>query len=520
MSLVDESNVCPLCGRVWEEGDFKVYLGEKKKETEVAKEKQDKIDEASSFIKTKVDLIKNDITSLVKAHEQFKLEVIDEEELKKYLSLLDSWSEVMTKPLEFFESDKWPASPLEDVFRAPFWKTKMLAPLEDTLKKVGDRFTKQQVAWDTLTKMEDKWKGYQQAQERKEVSEVFKKRAEASLGYFEKARDSVLEGIYDAVKSNFNEYYKTIHFEDEDSFVSKISPVKAQLIFEVDFYGRGMFPPHALHSEGHQDCMGLCLFFALNKYLTKDVIKIIVLDDVIMSIDRTHRRAVCHLLKKVFSDKQFIITTHDTAWAKQLKAEGIVTQKNMIHFVNWNIDTGPIFELDKDLWDRIKEDLDKNDVPSAAHKLRRDAEFFFENICDFLSAEHLPYKGDHQWELGDYARAAISTYKGYIKKAKSNFQKMKQKDKFEKLNKFEKKANEIIAKSQIEQWIINENVHYNRWEEFTKKDFEPVVKAFKNLFDLFTCSSCGATIAISRRKGETSKTIVSCNCGKIFWNIE
>lgn len=519
ISLVDESNVCPLCGRTWEEGDFREFLEERAKETSLAEEKEEKINTTSTFIKGKVDLLKSDVTNLFKAHEQFKLEVVNEKEFDEYISLLDSWSEFMIKPLESFEAGKWPALSLQDVFRAPLLKKQILVPLEKTLKKVGEQFSQQQNAWDTLTKMEDQWKRYQEALERKEGEENFKKRAEAALSYFEEARDSVLEDIYDAIKGNFNEYYKTIHSEDEGKFDSKISHEKAELIFEVDFYGRGMFPPHALHSEGHQDSMGLCLFLALNKYLTKDVIKTIVLDDVIMSIDRTHRRAVCHLLKKVFPDKQFIITTHDTTWAKQLKAEGIVTQKNMIHFVNWNIDTGPIFELDKDLWARIKEDLDRDDVPSAAHKLRRDAEYFFEDICDSLSAD-LPYKGTHQWELGDYAPSAISTYKKYLKRGKSNYQKMKQQDKFKELDELEKKANEIIAKSQIEQWIINENVHYNRWGEFDKKDFEPVVEAFKNLFGLFSCSSCGATIAISQRKGQTPKTILSCNCGKIFCPIE
>jgi|SRR3972149_8087396 len=519
LSLVDESNVCPLCGRKWEEGDFKAYLNEKKKETDIAKEKQEKINEMSSFIKKKVDLFKNDLNILVKAHKQLKLETIDDNELKNCVSLLDSCSESMDKPLEIFEDGKWPVLSLEDVFGVSFLERKMLAPLGDTLKKVGEQFSKQQVAWDTLTKMEDKWKRYRDALESKKVSKISKRRASASLDYFEKARDEVLESIYDAVKSNFDEYYKTIHSDDESEFVSKISHVKAELIFEVDFYGRGLFPPHALHSEGHQDSMGLCLFFALNKYLTKDAIKTIILDDVVMSIDRSHRRAVCQLLKNFFLDKQFIITTHDTAWAKQLKAEGIVTQKNMIHFLNWNVDTGPIFELDKDLWDTIKEDLEKDDVPSAAHKLRRNAECFFENICDFLNAK-LPYKGDHQWELGDFAPAAISAYKEYLKKAKTNFQKMKQQDKFEELNELDKKANDIIGKSQIEQWIVNENVHYSKWDEYSKNDFEPVVETFKDLFSLFTCSSCGATMTISQSKGDTSKTIVSCGCGKIFWNVQ
>jgi len=518
LNLVNESNVCPLCGRKWE-GDFRAYLEEKKKESEVAKEEQTKIDDLSTFVKTRFDLLKNDVVNCVRAHKQFNLKIIDDKRFEEYTSALDQWSEVMVRPLDFFESNKWPTSNLQNIFDASFLEVKILGALEDALQRLGERFSKQQLAWDTLTKMEDQWERYQQALKEKEACEIFERRAEASLDHFEKSRDSVLEGIYNAVKSNFEEYYKTIHSDDEKKFVSKLLQQGPELNFEVDFYQRGMFPPHALHSEGHQDSMGLCLFFALNNYLIKDAIKVIVLDDVIMSIDRTHRRAICSLLKQIFPDKQYIITTHDSAWARQLRTEGVVAQKNMIHFTNWNIDTGPIFEMEKDLWDRIQEDLNKDDVPSAAHKLRRNAECFFENVCDFLGAE-VPYKGDYRWELGDFASSAISAYKGYLKRAKSNSQKMNQKDKFKELEKLEKKANDIIAKSQIEQWIINTNVHYNKWDEFSRNDFEPIVKAFRDLFSLFTCSSCGAMISVSQSKGATEKNIVSCGCGKIFWNIE
>lgn len=519
ISLVDPSNICPLCGRKWEVGDLKTYLEEKKKETEVAKGKQAKIDEISSFIKIKSDLLKKDIADCMKAHKQFNLEVIDEKELKNYSSALEYWSEVTVKPLDYFEGNKWPTSSLQDIFGPAFLEIKILAPLEKALKEAGEKLSKQQLAWDTLTRMEDHWRRFQQTLIEKKASKLFKDRAEAALNHFEKSRDVILEKIYDSVQGDFEKYYKTIHGDDERKFASKFSHIGAELNFDVDFYQRGMFPPHALHSEGHQDSMGLCLFFALSNYLIKDTLNLIILDDVIMSIDCIHRRAVCQLLKKM-PDKQYIITTHDNAWAKQLKTEGIVaTQKNMIHFVNWNIDTGPIFELEKDFWDRIKEDLDKNDIPAAAHRLRRNAECFFENVCDFLIAQ-VPYKGHHQWELGDFAHAAISAYKKYLRKAKSNFKKMHQIDKFKELEELERKATGIIGRSQIEQWIINANVHYNRWEEFNKNDFEPVVGAFKELFELFICKSCGMFITRSETKGTTPKDIVTCNCGKIFWNIQ
>jgi energy-coupling factor transporter ATP-binding protein EcfA2 len=103
------------------------------------------------------------------------------------------------------------------------------------------------------------------------------------------------------------------------NFSSDISHKGTELYFKVDFYQRGKFPPHALHSEGHQDSMGFCLFFALNRYLVKDTVEVIILAEVAMSIDCGHRRDFCDLLKSFQSDRQLVITTHDAAWAKQLK---------------------------------------------------------------------------------------------------------------------------------------------------------------------------------------------------------
>lgn len=518
ITLAGDSNICPLCGREWGKSDFKIFLDGRQKETEIGKDKQDKIDEVALHIKTHVELVKNSVNNLVKAASQLKAEIISAEELKTYLELLDSWSVAMLKPLELYEQKKLPVSGLKDVLRQEILIEKLVVPVEGALKIAGEKPSKELDAWDTLTKLEINWKAFVDASRNRDLVELFKKRADACLDYFEKARNSVLEGIYDEVKSRFDKYYKAIHEDDEKGFASKFSHVGPALNLEVDFYGRGMFPPHALHSEGHQDSMGLCLFFALNEFLTKDLIKVIILDDVVMSIDRNHRKSVCGLLKNFFPNKQFVITTHDTAWAKQLKSEGVVSNKHMIHFLNWNIDVGPTYRLEQDLWQKIKEDLDKDDVPSAAHKLRRNAECFFEDICDLLNAR-VPYKGTHQWELGDFASSAIAAYKDYIKGAKVNFNKLGQQDKVKEVTELEAKVNEVIEKSKIEQWAINESVHYNAWIELGKKDFEPVVAAFKDLFALFSCPSCGQTMQITYSKGEIPKTVVSCSCGKICWNI-
>lgn len=518
ISLTDETNICPLCGQEWKKGSLKEVLVSKSKEFDLAKDKQAKIDQASLFIRTKIELLEEDFEKLQRALLQYGLKATDEPVVANCSSALASWSDALLKPLEAFENGKWPAKGLSTIFDADLWKNNFYDPLEEAMKKEGDELSKEQAALVTLIKMEDTWRRYEDSQKKLEQSELYKKRSEAALTYFEKARDETLESIYNAVKDTFDKYYKVIHSDDEEKFVSSIRPDGASLIFEVDFFGRGMFPPHALHSEGHQDSMGVCLFFALNEYLTKDTLKIIVLDDVVMSIDRNHRRAICRLLKESFPDKQFIITTHETAWAKQLKTEGVVSQKNMFHFVNWNIDKGPTVEMDKDLWDNIKELMDKDDVVSAAQKLRRETECFFENVCDSLYAK-VPYKGSHQWELGELAPAAISALKGYMKKAKDNFQALKQQDKVDKLNEMDKKIGAVVTTLQLEQWAVNANVHFNKWAEMSKKDFEPVLEAFRELFDLFICPTCKSLLYLSQGKSGENKLTVSCSCGEVFWKV-
>ncbi len=511
ISLLGDENECPLCGRAWEQGDIRIFLQQRSQQLELNQAKETQINNISTEIKTWVDLHKHSLDSLDKALKQLGLP--ENKDLQARRDTLTSWSNAMIRPLESFEAEKWPSTDLTMAYESAEFDKEVIAPIEKALETKGKQIAARQLAWDTLTAMESQWHKYVRASESRGHKSLYARRADALLDHFQKSRDAVLEGIYDAVKSNFDKYHKAIH-PDEASFSSTLLHKDAKLILEVDFFNRGMFPPHALHSEGHQDSMGLCLFLALNKYLTEDRISIIVLDDVVMSIDRGHRRATCSVLKSFFPDKQFIITTHETSWARQLKTEGVVSQKNMIHFINWNVDFGPVCEMEKDLWDSIKEDLGKDNVPGAAFSLRRNAECFFENVCDLISAK-LPYKGDHQWGLGDLSSAAVSTYKASLKKAKSKLSEPNKQERLKKLEEREKQANEIINRSQVEQWIINGEVHYNTWLEASKADFEPVVEAYKDLFGLFRCTACGATISLSEDR--TGKKTISCHCNEISW---
>lgn len=517
ITLIDNTGACPLCEKEWPAGELRKYLEKRMETATIAQTKQKIIFEISSFIKSQIDLLGNYIKNLLKANEQYGINAGAEELIGSYLESIDNWSSVLLSPDVAYESSKWPIKKISELFEGTVLERIAISPLEKAINQSRQQeLSKEQTAWDTLTKMEPLWEQYEKAAKDVAISEVFKKRADAVLNHFESARDRTLESIYDSIKDDFTNYYIDVHSEDEKDFKSRFKHQGPELFFEVDFYNRGLFPPHALHSEGHQDSMGLCLYFALNRYLTKGLMKLTILDDVVMSIDNNHRRGFCKLLKQRFSDRQFFITTHDTTWARQLKTEGIANKNNMIHFKGWTIETGPIYEFAKDLWDKISADLSNNDIPGVAHKLRRESEYFFESACDSLRAE-IKYRGDGRYELGDYASAAVNAFKSYLKQAKNAANKWKQENKFKQLSELEKTANEIINKSQIEQWAINENVHYNKWISFTKSDFQPVVEAFKQLFDLFMCSSCSTMVAVNYQNNMPKS--ISCDCGKFNWNL-
>jgi hypothetical protein len=69
----------------------------------------------------------------------------------------------------------------------------------------------------------------------------------------------------------------------------------------------------------------------------------------------------------------------------------------------------------------------------------------------------------------------------------------------------------------VEQWAVNKAVHYNAWANFGKKDFEPVVAAFKELLGCFRCEVCDSWIYVAPRMSPES---VRCACSRINYNLK
>lgn len=324
-----------------------------------------------------------------------------------------------------------------------------------------------------------------------------------------------LNSLYDEVEKDFSTYYRAINEDDESTFTAKLTPSEGKLDLKVNFYERGLFPPGAYHSEGHQDSMGVCLYLALMKRLFSERFTFALLDDVVMSIDTGHRYQFCKLLKIHFPDTQFIITTHDRVWAEQMKSAGLVTAKKCLAFHSWTIDTGPLVESTGEIWLEIAASLGKGNVQGASSALRHHLEYISRLLADQLSAP-IPFRADGNYELGDLLPNMVGRMKELYGKAADAAQSWGNVAAKDSATKCKAALSQANIAANVEQWAVNKAVHYNEWANFGKKDFEPVVDAFKNLLRCFRCEGCDSWLYVTPR---TNPESLRCSCGEINLNL-
>lgn len=360
----------------------------------------------------------------------------------------------------------------------------------------------------------EKLMGAKKAAEEKNARSVI---ALKVLNHYNTSSTKVLEDIYDKVAEEFTNFYSAINREDEESFIGKLKSTPAKLSFDVDFYGRGHFPPGAYHSEGHQDAMGLCLYLALMKHTLGDKFTFAVLDDVLMSVDSGHRREVCRLLKREFPKTQFILTTHDRVWLQYMKTESLIDRSQS--FAGWTVDAGPRVLNDLDIWTEVQKALDEGAVAEAAAMLRRYLEYTAPILADNLRAK-IPFQGDGDYGLGDLMPSALKEWQNKLKVGEESAVHWNRNDLKKIIAAKRARAKELIARPNEDMWMINRLVHYNEWVNLLPKEVQELVDSFKKLLEHMRCEkeNCGSYLYLLPRKGKAEE--MRCNCGATNINLK
>lgn len=513
LSLVTE-DACPLCDTEWKAEELREYL-------------QSKIQNAESFqkligeLRASINTILQHLALRKRAVETVigicrKLEpVVDHKELDGCVGSIGQ----MESALNEFLNDHSKVEPAIQALDVVWWKPddtklKEIESCETSVKALPDASAADK-ARDVLTVAHDRYMRLLNASKAKKTREKENKIAQAILSEYNTSCTEVLEQIYDKVALDFSKYYRIINHEDEHGFESKLTSIPAKLNFDVDFYGRGLFPPGAYHSEGHQDGMGLCLYLALMKHTFGDKFTFAVFDDVLMSVDTGHRRDVCRLLKAEFPNTQFILTTHDRIWLQYMKTENLIASSQI--FAGWSVETGPRVWSDQDVWGEIQGELDKNNIEKASSVLRRYLEFISNLLANNFHAA-VQFKSDGRYMLGDLMPP---TLKAWVKNLEKGAKAAGSWGKSELQNELKTRITEVreaIAKSRAEEWAINPSVHYNEWENFDKAEFQSVVDSFRSLLSMLMCVGCKTFIYLSPPAGQPE--ILKCNCGDVSINLK
>jgi hypothetical protein len=512
LALIDD-NSCPLCDSAWDLKELTAHLEEKlTKATEAAVIMDDLANAIQPVLET-LESIALAANKIVQACGNADL-AIDAGALREFIAGCNKDRGAIEKACS--DPDAL-AGALEALNRAgkgvPADADKVVAVLKKHVDSLPE-ISKEDAAKEFLIVAEEK---HGRCQTTKAEADATARRAEMTEKVFSEyaaVSTRLLESIYDTVEKDFTEYYAFINRDDEEKFQGKLTPSVGKLAFDVDFYGRGKFPPGAYHSEGHQDGMGLCLYLALMKHTLGNDFTLAVLDDVLMSVDAGHRREVCQLLKTKFGKTQFILTTHDGVWLQFMRTEHLI--QGSISFGGWTVDSGPQVWSEDDVWKQIGDKLKRSDVPGAAQTLRRYLEYISTILADNFRAR-IVYHANGQYDLGDLWPAVVTAWKERLQEAKDSAVSWR-KD-VAKIEEMQKDARRKIADTQSENWMINKAVHYNQWANLQPKEFATVAAAFQAFLRSMQCSKegCLEFLHVSPVKGE--KETLRCGCGDTTLNL-
>lgn len=492
LKLIGDATKCPLCDTIWEADDLKNHLATKSHDGKATAPIWTHARNTADNLLRWIGDNETSIDAIVKSGKQGETGS-DPAPLQQFALKLAELKTALADPLAngpFFKitdekiTDQLGLHGARDLLRKLLVERRKVAAANPV-----------QLAWDTLTRLEENLGLLTKASKKTETSRISAARLVALRDTFVLSRDEVLAALYDAVSGRFAALYRELHAPDEQDFGADLIPSDAGISLEVDFRGKVKVAPFALHSDGHQDSMGLCLFLALAERVQGTRLDFCILDDVVMAIDAGHRLKIARLLKSLEQQTQFIITTHDLVWAAQLRQEGCIKPQTTKHLLSWSLDGGTIEGLLLDFDGEAEVALKNANVTGAAAKLRRGLEEFFQVVADSIAARP-PFSLTGQYEMGEMYLACRARLKELISAAKKAAESWGHTEMVQKLAKFEERRVARLEAAGINQWAVNTNVHYNKWMNMTADEFRPVLEAFKAVCDLFKCDTCHSTLRV------------------------
>ena len=248
-----------------------------------------------------------------------------------------------------------------------------------------------------------------------------KTRLAKMLEIVEKCRKDYINDFLDEISNTVEDFYRKLHPDEPIGnfrFFLKAN-VMGSLEFTGTFAGASDVPPQAYYSESHLDTLGICVFLAMVKH-TRDKDCIVVLDDVLTSVDSSHLHRFIEMVQEVAADfGQLILTTHYRHWYDRFKRRG-GGNLQFIELSSWSLNDGlrpaeAKFEIDS-----LKQMLMQSPFPRQ--ELTGKAGVFLEQILDALALHYglrLPRMDTPRYTLAQLLDAATKPSKSVYTESRS-----------------------------------------------------------------------------------------------------
>lgn len=283
-------------------------------------------------------------------------------------------------------------------------------------------------AWRVLNVAKENLGKLETAQKQLEKSR--KKRDEIGnvIQHAEDARKEAIDTILADIAELANGYFEKIHPGESLGGLTISSSKNKPNSLEISskFHEKEGEHPRGYYSDAHLDTLGLCIFLALRRRHHQQApgLSILVLDDVVHSVDAPHRERIAKLLLEDFSDHQLFITTHERLWFEYLKrlSNG---QLEPLRITDWSLDSGPrLGDHRSDIeWLGSTESHTASAVDKAS-KAGRALEEILMHLCDHLHIP-VPLKLDGRYFINDLWGSAYSRMKknaGFFAAAQSHLE--------------------------------------------------------------------------------------------------
>lgn len=164
-----------------------------------------------------------------------------------------------------------------------------------------------------------------------------------ALELVERERKKFSDNILNAISTRVGELYEVIHpGEGLNKIVLALDAGKrASLEIASEFGGKQDTPPQAYFSDSHLDTLGLCVFLALAERDAPED-KLLVLDDVLGSVDEPHVDRIIEMIYEVTARfRHCVVTTHYGPWRHKYRWGWLKNgQCQFVELSRWSLQKG------------------------------------------------------------------------------------------------------------------------------------------------------------------------------------